>query len=203
MTGGGIYDRGANWLFGSDLRPGERHPVMRLKSGKYRPGRFMGPGSHVLDRLREGQRGISPVDDVSARHDLAYALAKNENDIRIADEHMLARIKEIEDGRHGGDTRWNINLGRGGISSKIFLEDKVGVPKKWFTNFGDIDDKDREFAQEKYDKLTQEGFGRKRKKQSGGSLGGGDWIAHVKACQRKHGCSYREAMKRASKTYKK
>jgi len=204
---------------------------MRLKDGTYRPGRFMGPGSHVLDRLREGQRGISPVDNVSARHDLAYSLAKDEDAIRAADEHMLARIKEIEKGRHGGDTKWNINVGRGGISSKLWLEDNLGVPKKWFTSFGDIDEKDRAFAQEQLDSLTQEGYGKKdllgairanlrlmkkanrrappmplSKAKSRLNLGGGgkSWNQHVAAYRKSHpGISYKAALKAASKTYKK
>ena len=28
------------------------------------------------------------------------------------------------------------------------------------------------------------------------------WVAHVKAYQAKHGCTYKEAMKRAKETYK-
>ena len=47
----------------------------------------------------------------------------------------------------------------------------------------------------------QIGVGKKSKKRTG-KRATSPWIAHVKATQAKHGCSYKQAMSLASATYK-
>jgi hypothetical protein len=47
--------------------------------------------------------------------------------------------------------------------------------------------------------LNREVGGAKRRR----SAPAGGWIAHVKAYAKQHGCSYKEALKRAGATYKK
>jgi hypothetical protein len=46
-------------------------------------------------------------------------------------------------------------------------------------------------------------FGKGKKKVKGGCGTCTPWITHVKAYQSKHGCSYKEALSQASKTYHK
>ena len=95
IAGAGWYDRIVNKLTGSNLKEGEMHPVMWV-NGRFTPGQFMGPGSRVYEKTKAGVEGVSEADRVSHRHDLAYGLAKNYDDIRKADLHMIERIKEIE-----------------------------------------------------------------------------------------------------------
>lgn len=204
QVGTGLYDKAVNWWFGKEyLRDGERHPIMKLKDGTYRPGEYLGPGSHVMDKMRAGVKPVSDVDAISARHDLAYSLAQSEDDVRAADNHMLERLKAVK--ARGSDTNWNINMGRVGISSKKILEDKLGVPKKWFTDFGGMDDpKEREFAQAKMDELTQQGFGQHGKGRSKTSGQYVTWKQHLAQYRADHpGISMKTAMKQASKTYRK
>ena len=52
QNGEGIYDWTACNIFKSNLRLGEVHPPMWGKKGFVTPA-FLGPGSHVLDKLRE------------------------------------------------------------------------------------------------------------------------------------------------------
>jgi hypothetical protein len=176
---------------------------MKLKDGTYRPGEYLGPGSHVMDKMKEGIAPVSDVDAISARHDLAYSLARNDDDVRAADNHMLERLKAVK--QRGSDTNWNINMARVGISAKKSLEDKLGVPKKWFTDFGGMDDpEEREFAQGKLDELTHLGYGQHGKGRSKKTGQYVKWQDHVKAYRAEHpGISYKEALKGAKKTYKK
>lgn len=199
-----MYDRSVNWMLGKDyLRDGERHPIMKMKDGTYRPGEYLGPGSHVMDKMREGIAPVSDVDAISARHDLAYSLARNEDDVRAADRHMLDRIAAVEE--KGSDTKWNTRLGKVGIGSKVLLEDKLGVPKKWFTDFGGMDDpEEREFAQSKMDELTKLGYGQHGKGRSKKTGQYTTWKQHLAAYRKAHpDVSFKQAMKQASRTYKK
>lgn len=198
QTGKGMYDKTVNKLTGSKLRDGEKHPIMYV-DGKFKPGEFLGPGSHVLSKVKEGKkRGISPVDSVAYRHDLAYSLSKNKKDVRDADLHMLKVLDAIQKDKK--DSKFNIYQGKVGIKSKIFLEDKLGVKPERFTSFGDegYTKKEKDMMQKQMDELTQAGYGKGAKKKKN------PWLTHVAKYRKEHPkLSYKECLKHAKTTYKK
>ena len=199
QRGGGWYDWSVNKVLGKQyLRDGERHPIMWLQDGTKRPGEYLGPGSHVMDKMREGVKPISDIDAISARHDLAYSLARNAEDVRAADNHMLDRIANVE--KNKSDSRWNINLAKRGIQAKVALENAGLATTENFTSYGGMDDpEERAFAQEKMDALTQQGFGRDKKTGQFTT-----WRQHVAEYRKKHPkMSYKQCLKAASKTYRK
>lgn len=196
QTGTGLYDSLVNKLTGSNLKDGERHPLLWV-DGKLQPGQYMGPGSKVYEKTKAGVEGISESDRISHRHDLAYSLANSYDDIRAADLHMLDRIRAVE--KAGTDNRWNTTLAKAGIWSKVKLED-MGVSPERFTSFGDVSDSDRPIMQAKMDELTQKGYGKKTQKTKGLN----PWLAHVQSVRKKNkGKSYKECLKIASKSYRK
>ena len=102
-------------------------------------------------------------DKVAELHDINYALAKNEGDIRLADQRMVNKLKEIE--RNKQDSAFNIKQGQIGIKTKMALED-IGIPKSAFTTFGDVkEDRAIQILESKRQQLEQEGFGKPVKKK--------------------------------------
>jgi len=112
---------------------------------------------------------------------------QRESLIRAADNRMLASIAKIQAAK--SDHPMNIKQAKL-ILAKVKLENAGLLNKSAFqphnpnTTQGDIDTATRA-------ELTM------------GSGSTPPWIAHVKAYQAKHGCSYREALTMASSSYKK
>mgnify|MGYP003639398799 CR=1 FL=1 len=105
---------------------GERHAILKLANGKNGVANYMGPDTSIIKRLKRGDPGRTAVDEVSKAHDIRYALAKNMNDIRVADNKMISAVKGIE--RNRGDNPRNIGLAKL-ITAKKFAED-IGALKK-------------------------------------------------------------------------
>ena len=74
---------------GVRLMPGEKHQIIYLPDGTYNPARFSGPGTQLDTRIRRGDKPLSYVDTVAQGHDLRYALAQTEADVRTADNKMV------------------------------------------------------------------------------------------------------------------
>ena len=138
--------------------PGERHQIIYLPDGTYNPAKYSGPGTQLDTRIRRGDKPLSYVDKVAQGHDLRYALAQTEADVRMADNKMVQLIAQGR--RTGKDSNFNLNQADL-IKVKILLEDKLGVPKSWFARYGreGRPQSDIDMYQNKLNELQQQGFG--------------------------------------------
>ena len=208
--GGGFYQTAVNYMFGSDLGPDERHSIMRRDDGSWYPASYNGPKTKLLENLRNNKKPINLTDEVSMYHDLRYSLAKNPDDVRKADLHM---IRKIEQGfKDKSDYQTNLYTGYLPIKAKILAED-LGIMKPG--SFAGLtkdrtEKKKKKYTDEEFDYLKsklaegeQKGFGKK---------GGGKktkrpltkWQLHVKAVKAKNrGKSFTAILKLASASYKK
>ena len=141
---------------------GEKHAVQQLPNGQFVRGSYIGPGTHVIERIRNGSVPVSMTDKVAQAHDLRYSLANDESDIRNADIRMMNKLKNMKANKQ--DTSLNINQGLYGIKAKVVLED-LGVPKTAFTTFGRKGQRqeDIEMLEKKEKDLSQQGFGKRKK----------------------------------------
>jgi hypothetical protein len=51
----------------------------------------MGPGTHIIERLRRGDMPYGKTDAISLLHDIDYIGAMDKNDLRIADDLAINR----------------------------------------------------------------------------------------------------------------
>lgn len=192
-------------LTGTTLEPGEIHPPVFVK-GRIRAPKYLGPGTALEKKLRNKVQPISEVDRVARAHDSRYALAKNSEDVRNADNRMIAALDRIS--KNKSDNRINIAIGKVPIATKIFLEDKGLMKPGSFADYDEVDPKDRKMIEDLVASETKLGYGKKGKgkgcckpKQSG--RGKSAWVTHVKKYASDNNVSYREAMSKAGATYKK
>ena len=113
--------------------PGEKHAILKLPNGRPGIANYMGPGTNVIERLKRGDKGRTPADTVAKRHDIDYTLASGKSTkeeqlkaVRQADNRMVNSLKDISSGKHGGDSRLNIQTGLRLIQAKKLGED-LGV----------------------------------------------------------------------------
>ena len=167
--GKGIYDKTVNYFLGNrgnKLYNGEKHAILYNNLTKeYQPAYFMGPGTNMIERLKnnDDKKIFSKSDKTSLAHDLRYYLSNSLDDIRLADIKMVNKLKNIE--LNNEDSKWNTLQGKLGIQTKMLLEDKLKIPKKWFTSFGDYksDIIDNQIlSQNKLNELELEGYGFKK-----------------------------------------
>lgn len=90
----------------SDLLPGENHGILQLPDGSFARGQYLGPGTNVITRLKRGDLGRTPVDQISKIHDIRYSLATNPQDVRNADNEMIQAIDRVR--KNGKDKTLNI-----------------------------------------------------------------------------------------------
>ena len=159
--GKGILDATANMVLSNKhnrLMSGEKHQIIYLPDGTYNPARYSGPGTQLETRLRRGDKPLSYVDTVAQAHDLRYAIAQTEADVRTADNKMVQLIAQGR--RSGKDSNFNLNQADL-IKAKILLEDKLGVPKSWFASYGREGKPQNviDLYQNKLNELQQQGFG--------------------------------------------
>ena len=159
--GKGILDGIANSVLSNKhnrLLPGERHQVIYLPDGTYNPARYSGPGTNLKVRISRNDQPLSFVDKVAEGHDLRYALASVDNDVRVADNKMVQLLQKGQTQKL--DSNFNINQAML-IKAKILLEDRLGVPKTFFTTYGKQNQSpaDNAMYQNKLNELQQQGFG--------------------------------------------
>lgn len=83
-----------------DVFPGEKHIILPTKHGLTRAN-FAGPGTQVEKRVKRGDRGVDGargIDAIARRHDLAYVAARTKEDIRVADDTMIADVRRSSAG---------------------------------------------------------------------------------------------------------
>jgi hypothetical protein len=69
--------------------PGEKHQIIYLPDGTNNSARFSGPGTNLKIRFGRNDQPLSYVDKVAEGHDLRYALASTDADIKTADNKMI------------------------------------------------------------------------------------------------------------------
>jgi hypothetical protein len=188
--GEGVYDWVANNVFGANLKDGEIHAPQYTKDG-FRFGKFIGPGTDVYGRLRKNIKPVSKTDETAKLHDIMFSLAETPNDVRTADLRMIRNLNRIQKNKE--DYKFNIYMGKLPIKAKMKLEDWGVIKKGSFSGMKGalIEKKDRELLEKEKKKLIQKGYGKKSA-----------WITHVKEYQKKHGCSYKEALQKSKVSYK-
>ena len=160
--GGGLYDRVVNKLFGANLRDGEIHAPVWTSSG-LKFGSYIGPGSDVIGRIREGIQPVSNSDRVAQKHDLAYGFAKNADDVRAADLKMVAKLNDLQS--KGDEYRANVWMGRIPIQANMKMEDWGIIKKGSFADYkGWNNTDDEKVARDKLTELEMAGYGKKKPK---------------------------------------
>jgi hypothetical protein len=196
QKGKGLYDKAVNKLTGSNLKPGEKHPILYV-DGKFVPGAFLGPGTDLIPKIKAGVKPISAADKSAQAHDLRYYFAKNKKDVREADILAIKKAKELRKTKK--DNKFNTYQLQLGLKGKILAE-KAGVPPRAFTSYADYKKdipENQAIARKKLDELIQEGYGKKKRKPSA-------WSRHVQAVRKKHpDKSFKQCLVLASKSYKK
>ena len=167
-----IFSTGKDVLFGdigttisnmmpdsdSNARPlysGEIHSLLKLPNGKMGRANYMGPNTHIIERIRRGDIPRTYSDKESQAHDLRYGFATSNAEVRLADNKMIDVMKNAK--AKGLDSIFNTTQGMKIIQAKTKLEDLTG---KSFVSFGGIADGDKAIARAKLNELEQEGFGR-------------------------------------------
>lgn len=136
------------------LYPGEVHTILKLPNGRLGRANFMGPGTHLVDRLKRGDPPRTFSDKEAMAHDARYALSRDNSDVRRADNKMIDIMRRAQ--RDNLDSRFNTDQGLNLIQAKTKIEDITGKP---LVKFGGIDDKDRPLVQKTLDELEKQGFG--------------------------------------------
>ena len=192
QKGKGLYDKVANKLFNANMDKDAIHAPQWTKKG-IRFAQYTGPGTDVYGSIRKGKKPLNKSDTVAQLHDLNYDRAKNSADVRAADLRMVKKLKQIR--KTGGDYKINTLIGELPIRAKMKLEDWGIMKKGSFSDMKGVDKNNATLNKSEVDRLTQAGYGKKKKNP---------WIDHVRATRAKHkGLSYKDALKKASKTYNK
>lgn len=152
----------------SNARPafaGEKHAILSLPNGKNGTANFMGPGTQVIKRLRRGDVGRTPSDNVAKRHDIDYVLAAGEKTkegqltkIREADNRMIKSLQKIRENKT--DSQRNIQMGMRLIQAKKFGEDVGLLDKSKFAgDLSNINESDKILLENERNKSEQNGYG--------------------------------------------
>ena len=161
QKGKGIIDGLQNMVLNTTLNkalPGEKHQVILTASGLYSPAVYSGPGTNLETRIRRGDKPLSYVDKTAQAHDLRYALARTDQDVRDADNKMVAQLAKATTMKL--DSQFNIKQASL-IKAKILLEDHWGVKKTFFTTYGreGTPANDIQIYESTLKTLEQQGFG--------------------------------------------
>lgn len=148
----------------SNARPlfvGEKHALLKLPNGKYGRANFMGPGTQLTKRLKRGDIGRTPSDNVAMMHDINFNLATSVDDIRAADKRMVNTLKKIE--ARGTDSKFNTQQGMRLIQAKMIGEE-AGIldPRRFAGSLKGASPADKPMVLEARKKLEMEGYGKNR-----------------------------------------
>ena len=136
----------------------ERHVPLITDQG-LKLAEFAGPGTHIKYRLQNNIQPLGAVDKSSKAHDIRYALSKNVDDVRFADNKMISKLEEID--RKGLDYKLNVKAVKTAMKAKRLFED-VGVwDKGSFSDMkgADLSYSDKQLFENELNKLVQQGFG--------------------------------------------
>lgn len=141
---------------------GEKHAILQLPNGKYGTANYMGPNTNLLARLKRGDPPRTEVDKVSMAHDIRYALAKNTDDIRNADNIMINAVDNIA--RNKKDNPKNIAQARL-IKLKTIGENLGVIRRDAFSGdlSKEIDENEKSYLMGKIGPLAQQGYGKNGK----------------------------------------
>lgn len=173
-NGKGLYDKAINYyLTGSKLNPGEKHVIMYdYKLKKYVPASYSGPGTDILKNIKENKQPINKVDKTAQTHDIRYTLAKDINDIKIADKKMVDKLEQLQKNKE--ESTFNILPSKYGIKANQIIE-KI-LPDKYYdkfinyiTDYKDygkkLKEEDKKILENKLNELEIEGYGKKKNKK--------------------------------------
>jgi hypothetical protein len=73
---------------------GEWHPLQVDVHGCIRRANFLGPGTHLLERIKRGDRPVNNIDKAAFRHDIMYSLYPDNT--KDADAVFINDIKNIK-----------------------------------------------------------------------------------------------------------
>ena len=78
---------------------------------------------------------------------------------------MIEKLKQIE--KNKGDSKVNILIGKKGIETKVYLENKGLLDKNKFfdDNYSSLSEEDKQLLENKRNELTQKGYGLNFKKE--------------------------------------
>jgi hypothetical protein len=140
---------------------GEKHQVIYMDDGTYNPARFSGPGTRLDIRVPRNESGLSYVDNVAKRHDLEYLFATSENDVKLADEHMIQKLEQARSQK----LDYPLNINQAELIRAKYYANRLGVPTSFFTSFGKDSIADQSIlpeAQRQLEVLKQQGYGKHR-----------------------------------------
>jgi hypothetical protein len=107
----------------SKTYPGERHALLKVMVHgipTFKIASYMGPSTHIIERLEAHIAPVSGVDAISLVHDIRYGLAQDDvKKERYADQKFLKKLKSIK------DNQFNKSQGLL-IAAKIGLEE-IGI----------------------------------------------------------------------------
>lgn len=135
--------------------PGELHAILKLPNGKPGIANYMGPGTHVVERIKRGDPPRTYTDKIAQAHDIRYGLAKSQEEVAAADRKFISSIKAAK----GKDADINIQMGLRPIQAKVFLEEKGIVKPGKIASFGDIKSEDLPIVKSKLAELESIGLG--------------------------------------------
>lgn len=141
--------------------PGEKHQIIYLPDNTYSSARYSGAGTRLDIRLPKHEMGLSYVDNVAKRHDIEYLFAKDEADVKRADEHMMMKLDEARAKKL--DAPFNINQAE--LIRAKYYANRLGVPTSFFTSFGKDSIADQSIipeAERQLQELIQQGYGKHR-----------------------------------------
>ena len=159
-----MYSKVANFILSNKHNtslPGEKHQVIYLSDGTYNPAVFSGPGTNLEVRLKRGDQPLSAVDKEAEAHDIRYLLAKNEDDVKKADETMINKLNDVRARKL--DSNFNINQAE--LIRLKYYANKLGVSTSFFTTFGADSQAQKDLvplAEKKLQELEQQGYGKSR-----------------------------------------
>jgi hypothetical protein len=137
---------------------GEKHAILQLPNGKYGIASYMGPGTHVLARIKRGDPGRTYMDNVAKAHDLRFALSGGDpNKVREADHKMIAAIHQGQAKKL--DTPLNLKAAELLMTGKIMAEELDLLKKGSFASNHPLSIADREILEKSLEPLQQKGLG--------------------------------------------
>ncbi len=153
-----------NPAFDVKLKSGEKHQVF-LKDGCSYRGRFSGPGTHVIEDVKDilskygnsisnafqEKNFVSPVDMEAAAHDCRYMLSDGSKDkIREADQKFIAVLSKMSDP--------NRLVPLAAMKAKVLAED-YKLTEVYGSEREKMSDADRKLLEDVLKHLERKGFG--------------------------------------------